>query len=127
MTNADVLKALQDGKACIERLTAERDRWKTAYGEAYAEKERLRLQLGEERERCAKIVEEFDDWVWPDKKSEAYREAGDFAGPDTNDSLKRLAIEIRQQQPEKQICEHDWTASGVLTIECRKCKIEMPG
>lgn len=56
----------------------------------------MQLQLSEERERCAQLVEDFEAWIWPDKKSEAYREAGDCAGPLLIESMKRLADEIRK-------------------------------
>lgn len=114
---------------------------------AITERESLKLQLSGERERCAKIVEEFDGWVWPDKKSESYREAGDWAGPDTTESLKRLASEIRTitengkdeicQRPQfsphdpetciycpenKRKCEHgDWIPVAGHALRCGKC------
>ena len=53
-------------------------------------------RVARERERCAKMVEGFEDWIWPDKKSEAVREAGDWAGPLTDESLKKLANDIRE-------------------------------
>lgn len=83
--------------------------------------DKLVLQLSEERERCAKLAEEFEDWIWPDKKSEAYQEAGDWASPLLIESMKRLAAEIRKQ-PEKPKSEEVACPGCGATAMCA-CKV----
>lgn len=117
----------QHGPGCIcHRFVLE---YATKRDEAIKERDTVLRLLGEERERCAKLVEDYEDWAWPDKKSEAYREAGDWAGPALHESMKRLADELRKQPEKPNVCSpnqepHRHAASerhGPNDFKCGEC------
>lgn len=69
---------------------------------ARAERDAALLQVGKERERCVKVVEEFADWAFH-HDDEMARECGQMSAIHGYESLKRLAAEIRATyKPESQ-------------------------
>lgn len=121
--SADSLKLqvseLQEDK---EALIQQRDRAHRAADSQEKDLEESNRLLGEERERIAKLVEEFEEWEWTPNNPSARMDQG-TTEIDTQKSLAKLAAEVRST-PEKRICDHEWQSTEpVLHFgeQCRKC------